>query len=109
MLLADLMTCRGEVTCLSTCLLACLCIYSFTLSLSLSLSLIHAHQVLGVNRYGISKMKESVLMLASFEKTTDHLFNAAGTCACVCVCVYVCVYVCVCMYVCVCVGVRFAV
>jgi DNA-directed RNA polymerase III subunit RPC1 len=45
MLLADLMTCRGDV--------------------------------LGVNRYGISKMKESVLMLASFEKTTDHLFDAA--------------------------------
>lgn len=25
----------------------------------------------------MSKMKESVLMLASFEKTTDHLFDAA--------------------------------
>jgi DNA-directed RNA polymerase beta' subunit len=33
--------------------------------------------VLGITRFGISKMKESVLMLASFEKTTDHLFNAA--------------------------------
>jgi DNA-directed RNA polymerase III subunit RPC1 len=45
MLLADLMTAKGEV--------------------------------LGITRFGIAKMKDSVLMLASFEKTTDHLFNAA--------------------------------
>ena len=45
MLLADLMTCRGEV--------------------------------LGITRHGLAKMKESVLMLASFEKTSDHLFDAA--------------------------------
>ncbi|XP_023733078.1 DNA-directed RNA polymerase III subunit 1 isoform X2 [Lactuca sativa] len=45
MLLADLMTYKGEV--------------------------------LGVNRFGIQKMKESVLMLASFETTADLLFNAA--------------------------------
>ncbi|KAK3856179.1 hypothetical protein Pcinc_031683 [Petrolisthes cinctipes] len=45
MLLADLMTCRG--------------------------------QVLGITRHGLSKMKESTLMLASFEKTADHLFDAA--------------------------------
>ncbi|KAF9600283.1 hypothetical protein IFM89_005869 [Coptis chinensis] len=45
MLLADLMTYRGEV--------------------------------LGITRFGIQKMKESVLMLASFEKTADHLFNAS--------------------------------
>jgi len=45
MLLADLMTCRGEV--------------------------------LGITRHGLAKMKESVLMLASFEKTADHLFDAA--------------------------------
>jgi DNA-directed RNA polymerase III subunit RPC1 len=44
-LLADIMTCRG--------------------------------QVLGITRFGISKMKDSVLMLASFEKTADHLFDAA--------------------------------
>lgn len=44
-LLADLMTCRGEV--------------------------------LGITRHGLAKMKESVLMLASFEKTADHLFDAA--------------------------------
>merc|ERR1719295_2563394 len=44
-LLADLMTCRGEV--------------------------------LGITRHGLAKMKESVLMLASFEKTSDHLFDAA--------------------------------
>ena len=34
-------------------------------------------EVLGITRFGIAKMKESVLMLASFEKTTDHLFDAA--------------------------------
>jgi DNA-directed RNA polymerase III subunit RPC1 len=45
MLLADLMTYKGEV--------------------------------LGITRGGLAKMKESVLMLASFEKTTDHLFDAA--------------------------------
>ncbi|XP_073114015.1 DNA-directed RNA polymerase III subunit 1 [Elaeis guineensis] len=45
MLLADLMTYRGEV--------------------------------LGITRFGISKMKDSVLMLASFEKTAEHLFNAS--------------------------------
>jgi DNA-directed RNA polymerase III subunit RPC1 len=44
-LVADLMTCRGEV--------------------------------LGITRHGLAKMKESVLMLASFEKTADHLFEAA--------------------------------
>ncbi|XP_013420118.1 DNA-directed RNA polymerase III subunit RPC1 isoform X2 [Lingula anatina] len=45
MLLADLMTFKGEV--------------------------------LGITRFGLAKMKESVLMLASFEKTTDHLFEAS--------------------------------
>lgn len=34
-------------------------------------------EVLGITRFGVSRMKESVLMLASFEKTTDHLFDAA--------------------------------
>ena len=34
-------------------------------------------EVLGITRFGIAKMKDSVLMLASFEKTTDHLFEAA--------------------------------
>lgn len=34
-------------------------------------------QVLGITRVGISKMKDSVLHAASFEKTTDHLFDAA--------------------------------
>lgn len=34
-------------------------------------------RILGITRFGISKMKDSVLMLASFEKTTDHLFNAS--------------------------------
>ncbi|XP_049812819.1 DNA-directed RNA polymerase III subunit RPC1 [Schistocerca nitens] len=45
MLVADLMTSRGEV--------------------------------LGITRYGLAKMKESILNLASFEKTADHLFDAA--------------------------------
>ncbi|KAH7421936.1 hypothetical protein KP509_13G082300 [Ceratopteris richardii] len=35
-------------------------------------------EVLGITRFGIAKMKDSVLMLASFEKTTDHLFDAAA-------------------------------
>ena len=34
-------------------------------------------EVLGITRFGIAKMRESVLMLASFEKTADHLFDAA--------------------------------
>ncbi len=34
-------------------------------------------EVLGITRGGLAKMKDSVLMLASFEKTTDHLFEAA--------------------------------
>ena len=33
--------------------------------------------VLGITRGGISKMRDSVLMLASFEKTPDHLFEAS--------------------------------
>ncbi|KAM3303404.1 hypothetical protein P3S67_014434 [Capsicum chacoense] len=33
--------------------------------------------VLGITRHGVQKMKDSVLMVASFEKTTDHLFNAS--------------------------------
>ncbi|XP_013774384.1 DNA-directed RNA polymerase III subunit RPC1-like [Limulus polyphemus] len=45
MLLADLMTFKGEV--------------------------------LGITRFGLAKMKESALMLASFERTADHLFDAA--------------------------------
>ena len=35
-------------------------------------------QILGITRFGIAKLKDAqVLMLASFEKTTDHLFEAA--------------------------------
>ena len=34
-------------------------------------------QVLGITRFGVSKMRDSTLMLASFEKTGDHLFDAA--------------------------------
>ena len=37
-------------------------------------------EVLGITRNGIAKMKDSVLMLASFEKTPDHLFEAAVQC-----------------------------
>ena len=32
---------------------------------------------MGITRFGIAKMNDSVLMLASFEKTADHLFDAA--------------------------------
>jgi DNA-directed RNA polymerase III subunit RPC1 len=35
--------------------------------------------VLGITRDGIAKMNSSVLMMASFEKTAEHLFN--GSCA----------------------------
>jgi DNA-directed RNA polymerase III subunit RPC1 len=35
-------------------------------------------EVLGITRFGLSKMRESVLQLASFEKTPDHLFEAAA-------------------------------
>ncbi|KAJ1667839.1 DNA-directed RNA polymerase III subunit C1 (rpo31) [Coemansia sp. RSA 1813] len=34
-------------------------------------------ELLGITRYGIAKMNDSVMMLASFEKTADHLFDAA--------------------------------
>ena len=34
-------------------------------------------QILGITRFGVSKMRDSTLMLASFEKTTDNLFDAA--------------------------------
>lgn len=33
--------------------------------------------VLGITRFGLAKMRDSVLQLASFEKTSDHLFEAA--------------------------------
>lgn len=34
-------------------------------------------EVLGINRFGMGKIKQSVMMLASFERTADHLFDAA--------------------------------
>ncbi|GAO48072.1 DNA-directed RNA polymerase III complex large subunit Rpc1 [Saitoella complicata NRRL Y-17804] len=34
-------------------------------------------EILGITRFGVAKMKDSVMMLASFEKTTDHLFDAS--------------------------------
>lgn len=34
-------------------------------------------EILGITRNGLAKMRDSVLQLASFEKTTDHLFDAA--------------------------------
>ncbi|KAL1971699.1 hypothetical protein VTN31DRAFT_2320 [Thermomyces dupontii] len=36
-------------------------------------------EVLGITRFGLAKMRDSVLQLASFEKTADHLFDAGGT------------------------------
>ncbi|KAL6404050.1 DNA-directed RNA polymerase III subunit RPC1 [Ilyonectria robusta] len=35
-------------------------------------------EVIGITRFGLAKMRDSVLHLASFEKTPDHLFAAAG-------------------------------
>ncbi|GAB4843613.1 hypothetical protein Ancab_013577 [Ancistrocladus abbreviatus] len=36
-------------------------------------------EVLAMTRDGTQKMKDSVLMLASFERTADHLFNASAS------------------------------
>ncbi|KAI1372952.1 beta and beta-prime subunits of DNA dependent RNA-polymerase [Hypoxylon crocopeplum] len=35
-------------------------------------------EILGITRFGLAKMRDSVLQLASFEKTSDHLFDAAA-------------------------------
>ncbi|KAG6038237.1 hypothetical protein E4U41_004402 [Claviceps citrina] len=35
-------------------------------------------EVLGITRFGLSKTRDSVLHLASFEKTADHLFDAVA-------------------------------
>ncbi|CAG9816329.1 unnamed protein product [Phaedon cochleariae] len=43
----------------------------------LAAQMTHTGEVLGITRGGLSKMKQSVLNLASFEKTADHLFDAA--------------------------------
>jgi DNA-directed RNA polymerase III subunit RPC1 len=40
--------------------------------------ILYQGEVLGITRFGVAKMKDSVLMLASFEKTTDHLFDASA-------------------------------
>jgi DNA-directed RNA polymerase III subunit RPC1 len=34
--------------------------------------------VFGITRFGLQKTRDSVLQLASFEKTPDHLFEAAA-------------------------------
>ncbi|KAK7517511.1 hypothetical protein IWZ03DRAFT_173824 [Phyllosticta citriasiana] len=34
--------------------------------------------ILGITRFGLAKMRDSVLQLASFEKTPDHLFEAGA-------------------------------
>ncbi|KAJ2903009.1 DNA-directed RNA polymerase III subunit RPC1 [Zalerion maritima] len=36
-------------------------------------------EILGITRFGLAKMRDSVLQLASFEKTPDHLFDAAAS------------------------------
>ncbi|KAL0239016.1 hypothetical protein PCE1_004707 [Barthelona sp. PCE] len=38
-------------------------------------------EVLGITRFGLAKFSSSPIMLASFEQTNDHLFDAAGTAA----------------------------
>lgn len=35
-------------------------------------------EILGITRFGLAKMRDSVLQLASFEKTPDHLFEAGA-------------------------------
>ncbi|KAI1179141.1 DNA-directed RNA polymerase III subunit RPC1 [Nemania sp. FL0916] len=35
-------------------------------------------EILGITRFGLSKMRDSVLQLASFERTADHLFDASS-------------------------------
>ncbi|KAK4214684.1 DNA-directed RNA polymerase III subunit RPC1 [Rhypophila decipiens] len=35
-------------------------------------------EILGITRFGLAKMRDSVLQLASFEKTPDHLFDAGA-------------------------------
>ncbi len=37
-------------------------------------------KVLGISRFGLSKTRDSTLMLASFERTIDHLFDSAMHC-----------------------------
>ncbi|WKY01465.1 hypothetical protein Q1695_015455 [Nippostrongylus brasiliensis] len=37
----------------------------------------HRGEVVGITRNGLAKIKDSVLLLASFEKTVDHLYEAA--------------------------------
>lgn len=37
-------------------------------------------EVLGITRFGVARMKDSVLLLASFERTMDHLFDAGRYC-----------------------------
>ncbi|KAI5454682.1 DNA-directed RNA polymerase III subunit C1 (rpo31) [Naganishia albida] len=43
----------------------------------LSDTMTYKGEVLGITRFGVQKSRDSTLMLASFEKTTDHLFDAA--------------------------------
>ena len=45
---------------------------------NLNAEIVRQGEVLGITRFGVAKMKDSVLMLASFEKTTDHLFDASA-------------------------------
>lgn len=61
MLLGDVMTYKVNMICLNSFLL-----------------IRQQGEVLGITRFGVAKMKDSVLMLASFEKTTDHLFDASA-------------------------------
>lgn len=35
-------------------------------------------EILGITRFGLAKMRDSVLQLASFERTSDHVFDAAA-------------------------------
>ena len=75
-LLADLMTCRYLPCELPSLVVTLLQLGSCSFHVFF-LNFSYRGEILGITRHGLAKMKESVLMLASFEKTSDHLFDAA--------------------------------
>jgi len=54
-------------------LLADLMTYRFFVFIVFTFVKIFSGELLGITRNGLVKMKESVLLLASFERTIDHL------------------------------------
>lgn len=68
MILADLMTFKG--------ILSYIILYYYYYYNKINNKKIG--EVLGITRFGLARIKSSVLMLASFEQTTDHLFEASS-------------------------------